>query len=107
MNYPATQAEIRPYVRAHLLAQNRQSLTRHADYMCAYRGRNGTSCAVGCLIKAEFYSPSIEGKTVYDIRPILRQSLGFEPDWDELNHFQTIHDSYDPQHWEGLFNGTP
>jgi len=28
---------------------------------CVYRGEEGTSCAMGCLIPDELYTPSIEG----------------------------------------------
>lgn len=48
-------------VRDHLLEQNAQSVSE-ADYTaCAYRGRNGLSCAVGCLIGDDYYRPEFEG----------------------------------------------
>ena len=32
------------------------------DNVCAYRGRNGTKCAIGILIPDDIYSPNMEGK---------------------------------------------
>jgi hypothetical protein len=49
-------------VEAHLLAQGVRSM-KYLD-MCAYRGAGGLRCAVGCLIKDEFYHESLEGLDV-------------------------------------------
>lgn len=34
---------------------------------CAYRGTDGTSCAVGCLIPDELYTESIEGAGIHAV----------------------------------------
>lgn len=56
-------------VATHLLRQGVQSRapSREAGYVCMYRGDNGTSCAVGCLIKDEGYNPQMEGVVVVDL----------------------------------------
>ncbi len=42
------QQEIYDRVKAHLQRQGKPSFDEHGE--CAYRGANGTKCAVGCLI---------------------------------------------------------
>jgi hypothetical protein len=51
---------------AHLRKQNARSLNVSqltGASGCAYRGDNGLTCAVGCLIPDELYSPFIEGSS--------------------------------------------
>lgn len=50
--------EIFDTVSVHLLTQNEKSQESSFYSSCLYRGPNGTKCAVGCLIKDEFYQPS-------------------------------------------------
>ena len=47
----------------HLLTQKRRSESNRG---CAYRGKDGDMCAVGCLIEA--YNPEIEGLSVFHLR---------------------------------------
>lgn len=55
--------EISARIAQHLTAQHALSLlTVGEEGGCAYRGRDGTKCAVGCLIADEAYQPSLEGK---------------------------------------------
>ena len=54
-----TQQEIFDTVLAHLRKQGKAAANIDGD--CQYRGVNGTSCAVGCLIPDELYDPLIEG----------------------------------------------
>jgi len=63
---PLTTQEIYNRVAKHLLAQGGRSQSRDddGDLVCAYRGANHTSCAVGCLIPDEVYTPDIEGGSV-------------------------------------------
>ena len=56
--------EMYDVVCAHLAQQRCRSL-RQGDEYCAYRGKNGRMCAVGCLIPDDLYDPSIEGEVVY------------------------------------------
>ena len=58
-----TNQEIFDIVAAHLIKQNHQA-TKGSN--CAYRGEGGTMCAIGCLIKDEFYTEKLEGQTIYD-----------------------------------------
>lgn len=46
----------------HLLAQNERAINIHG---CAYRGEENLQCAVGCLIKDEYYDESLEGKSPF------------------------------------------
>lgn len=46
----------------HLLTQKRRSEGKRG---CAYRGKGGGMCAVGCLISDKAYDPEIEGHSVY------------------------------------------
>ncbi len=48
-------------VAAHLLKQNRKS---KQDGTCLYRGEASTTCAFGCLIPDELYTPEFETKSV-------------------------------------------
>ncbi len=49
----------------HLLTQKRRSEGKQG---CAYRGKDGDMCAVGCLISDKAYDPEIEGHSVYYLR---------------------------------------
>lgn len=60
-------------VVSHLRLQGRQSKNTLGD--CVYRNSNGSSCAIGCLIKDEFYSSSIEGCSVDEIGDVISNSL--------------------------------
>ena len=70
-----TDLEIFDFVAAHLLRQGRRSMNGHGT--CVFRGRRGASCAVGCLIKDEFYTPELDGD-VYATRAAVAASLGQE-----------------------------
>jgi hypothetical protein len=60
-----TKQQVFDKVVSHLFIQGSQSMrSRFAGgkpIQCAYRGEEGKSCAVGCLIADEFYSPALEG----------------------------------------------
>lgn len=63
---PQTKQDVFNKVALHLLAQNKRSIVDD-DGMCRYRGPEGTTCAVGCLIDDESYLPEMEGYDVVDI----------------------------------------
>lgn len=98
-------------VRDHLLKQGEQSRqpARPSTFgpvegVCAYRGEGGKMCAVGCLIKDEFYSPELENKTcdTPQVAEVLGKS-GIPTDWktiDFLRDLQEIHDSDLVDGWE-------
>lgn len=50
----------------HLAKQRAKSseLSDEGATFCAYRGKEGTMCAVGCLIPDELYSPDLERKGI-------------------------------------------
>lgn len=57
-----TNQEIFDTVVDHLIKQGKPAMQGSGkDRQCAYRGEEGTKCAVGCLIKDEFYNPLFEG----------------------------------------------
>lgn len=63
-----TAQEIFDKVSAHLLEQKFAAVGAHGS--CRYRGRNGTSCAVGCLIPDEHYIEDMEG---YSVNAVIEQ----------------------------------
>jgi len=114
-------------VARHLISQKEKCFGHYGD--CGYRGYdesvsydpeveeflfdsdesnpNGKSCAVGILIKEEFYDPEIEGSGINDggVKDTINSS---HPDWklDEvslslLTSLQFIHDRNNPQDWPG------
>ena len=56
-----TKQELFNIVVRHLLTQNKKSTLGPKNYSCAYRGADGTKCAIGCLIPDEEYHESLEG----------------------------------------------
>ena len=104
---------------SHLLKQGIQS-TLEDDDTCAYRGQDGSMCAVGCLINNDAYRWNLEGKpvTCKKVQKALRNS-GIEFDADGqvmhlLTMLQMIHDTKEEGDWAsslgeladglGLFN---
>lgn len=45
-------------VAKHLIAQGRPAMMNQFD--CAYRGKGGRSCGIGCLIPDDLYDPEME-----------------------------------------------
>jgi hypothetical protein len=60
-----TQAVVNKVLK-HLWDQGRVS---HEPYVggCAYRGMDGTKCAIGILIPDEIYSPNMEGMSFHQL----------------------------------------
>lgn len=78
-------------VYAHLLKQGAAS-KNHGD--CVYRGDDGTSCAVGCLIPDDVYTPELERKSIKNelVNKVLLD-LGYtEENLPLLYHLQSAHD---------------
>jgi hypothetical protein len=85
----------------HLLTQNRKAIevTRQGE-MCRYRGADGCSCAIGCLIPDDDYDPSIEGSIVLDA-PVWSR-IPYELDEHllvSLRNLQNLHDAWRPSDW--------
>jgi len=102
--------EIFNTVKTHLLQQNSQSLLENPNRkVCAYRGTEGRMCAVGCLIKDEYYDSGLERKRVRhpDVRKALGSS-GISIDdimtRDLLFDLQAVHDTIPVSHWEVALN---
>ena len=102
--------EIFDKVSNHLLTQNRKSITaiHGKSEDCAYRGNNGASCAIGCLIPDAAYHPDMEGKNINDdkvwgaIYPVIGSSIGRNRGCKKLNllsDLQVIHDEELPEEW--------
>lgn len=83
--------EIFDIVSLHLLTQHEKSLDSNGD--CAYRGRNNTKCAIGCLISDEEYHKSMEGKLVSALKNINERQDIF------LQYLQNIHDHKPVELW--------
>lgn len=95
--------EVYDWVTKHLLAQG----VRSVDFDgCLYRGPNGTSCAVGCLILDEHYSPEWNNAAV-DALPVMgalmASGVDVEYRWEMLDlllDLQSVHDTADPNKWD-------
>lgn len=94
----------------HLFKQNKKSehVTPEGVPRCMYRRPDGLKCAVGALIKDEFYDPDIENCLVNSdiVHDVLKKSGVYGDDSVEndsieemLVRFQTIHDSYTVPNW--------
>jgi hypothetical protein len=111
-----TKREIFERVRDHLLRQMKHSRLpddSNGRGACAYRGEEGRSCAVGCLIPDGLYDPVVERRKVYFVwdgtRPgdvKLREALTgagidvLDRDVHQLlDRLQGVHDEWDPEHW--------
>jgi len=106
-----TDRDVFNHVRDHLLEQNQQSMYQSGG--CVYRGSNGLSCAIGCLIADEHYDEDNmenEPVTVHDVM------LGIDlsnPEWNTnsrqraramLFFLQRVHDDLTPYTWESDLN---
>ncbi len=108
--------EVFTTVRDHLLKQMAQA---KCDSRCRYLDDEGMKCAVGCLIKPEHYTRSMEGVGISTMMALLDRanapesakylwnalvaSLGYEPDGDMLKlmrQLQYLHDESQPCEWE-------
>lgn len=104
-------------VKVHLLSQKEKSLKPAfpGDTACRYRGDGGLKCAVGCLIKDEYYSESLEGIAVtvnssigtqykaYNVIKAIEDSLGYTLSKAELtllSSLQDIHDDNTVESWK-------
>lgn len=91
----------------HLRAQGKKSLAKMPamGIGCAYRGRGGLKCAVGCLIKDSEYSKKMENfavSSLFEAHPPLAKRLG-EDNIPLLEDLQSVHDRVDTQSWDAEF----
>jgi len=88
-----TRQEIFNKVADHLLTQGKPALFDEIGD-CAYRGQDGSMCAVGCLIPDELYTPEMELKSVDTLLKAEFVLPGFFYDnYTLLSDLQIIHDS--------------
>ncbi len=96
-----TLKEIFDRVKAHLLAQGVAAV--NAGGGCCYRDGVGGSCAVGCLISDEAYSPDLENRVASSERVMAALARsGVPTDYDTLKllgNLQDIHDYRPPNVW--------
>jgi hypothetical protein len=97
-------------VTEHLLRQGCRSVRprpNRAEGFCAYRGKEGRMCAVGCLITDEAYNDELEGKlsTHFAVQDALVQSgVPKEvPVFEMLWLLQRVHDHVAPEEWPQTF----
>lgn len=88
----------------HLRKQGKRSMRRDSEGRlgCAYRGDDGSKCAIGVLIPDSDYLPSFEGHEahytpIYDILEKYGYFFGMCFD------MQVVHDSVAPKDWEKAF----
>lgn len=91
----------------------RQGVPAEVEGNCGYRAQESDKspilmCAVGCLIKDEFYYEGLEGCCAYEQSVLEAVSLSLDTDIDEdkqklLTKLQQCHDVYEPYEWEDKF----
>lgn len=88
-------------VATHLLTQRTRSIaTKNGVTRCAYRGRKGTRCAIGCLIPDDRYDAAFEGFAVS--KPEILKAAGLRSAQQFLVvELQQIHDMISPSLWRG------
>ena len=98
-----THQEIFDKVATHLLTQKKQAVSDEG--VCLYRTPSGLSCAVGCLIPDDLYTPAIETGTPGNWHggeerhagkhlAVILEAAGFvEGDMQLLRRLQTVHDN--------------
>lgn len=92
-----------------LLKQGKKS--EDEDGLCVYRAPDGSKCAVGMLIKDEYYRGTMEGETPHDpcVHEALTSSLGHDLtrlDVEYLNVLQRAHDRSDSSNFIVSFKNT-
>ncbi len=70
------------------------------EKICAYRSKDGLSCAAGCLIPDSEYHSNMEGRTIvgmefFDNWPANTQQM--------VSRMQGVHDRNPPEEWEHGF----
>ena len=100
----AKRKEVFKTVKTHMLKQKVKSVLGGIDRGCAYRGENGLTCAVGCLIKDEHYDHVLEEcnsehkAVIRAVENSLDVSLR-ERDILMLSCLQSIHDDEPEGNW--------
>jgi hypothetical protein len=90
--------EIYDRVRNHLLNQKKPAMS--GEGFCAYRGNEGTMCAIGCLMDDSFYSERYEGCGVKELPEEAISYLGGENMLGLLHDLQEVHDNHSYLKWK-------
>lgn len=90
--------EVYNTVRTHLMSMTEPSMSEAAGG-CAYRGNDGCKCAIGILIKDEFYRPDMEGYGLHThrvIEALTKSGVDIADPEDNifLRKLQRIHDAH-------------
>lgn len=96
-----TRYEVLWHVRDQLLRQA-EKCQNDTGTMCLYRDEKGRACAAGHTFPDSVYNPEMEGKSFWEL-----VSTGMLPSTDNDNvivAMQSIHDKFDPEHWDVLFH---
>jgi hypothetical protein len=90
--------EIFDTVATHLFAQGERALAAVTPpIICAYRGGEGRSCAVGCLIPDDLYSEAMEGGGITeDFIKRFKLPAYFAENRRLLLNLQSVHDTKSP-----------
>jgi hypothetical protein len=99
---PSKQEVVFNKVSEHLMTQKRKATGGNG---CAYRGVDGTKCAIGCLIPDAIYSPSMEGYGVRGLLTLYPQLFELFGDPTLLKHLQFVHDLLPVEDWKGALSG--
>lgn len=92
-----TPQQIYDTVKAHLLQQRCVSI--NPTIGCAYRGDNGTKCAVGALIPDSMYDPAMEGAVIATLIHKFQVPSYFKQNLDLLHSLQRLHDTKCVETW--------
>jgi hypothetical protein len=102
MDCKYTEQEFFDKVATHLLTQRKKSLTRISPggNGCAYRGDDGLSCAIGCVIPDEVYKNGMEGYDVIMLMDKYPEVLQYIPDESLARALQMVHDEAPVSSWK-------
>lgn len=85
----------------HLLKQRRKSKkVIGGEDMCAYRGKGGLKCAIGCHIPDKLYRNSFEGRSLEGLTeafPFIKRLI---PDVSLGCNLQRVHDGHEVREWK-------
>lgn len=100
----SSEQEIFDKMVLHLRTQNCKSMHDiHAKFLnmvekCAYRGKNDTKCAVGCILDDRDYNVRMEGKSWQGLVEPSKGSKSIKT--EIIIKMQKIHDAYNVKDWE-------
>ena len=117
LNKDSPAQDVFDFVVSHLRQQGKKSLLEGEACRCAYLAKDGSTCAVGCLILPEEYHESFERHGVSVLANLLKDVPGLPaviPNRERLGgllnahralleSLQSAHDCWEPDEWERAF----